>query len=172
MAAFDINGLLDTLVGTSMEELCPELDSKYVPWTYTSAESSFKKISSIYRTMNGYAARGGPNIPSLVNRSAPRNTAEGRAASQSRTQGSCSQANTNALARQKRTTGSSSQANPSAKHRKSTPGAGSSTSGLTHVNRRAGKSDESIPDYEKFAKVQTDFWKECEGCYIFGQQTF
>ena len=21
-------------------------------------------------------------------------------------------------------------------------------------------------------KVQTNFWKECEGCYIFGQQTF
>ena len=29
-----------------------------------------------------------------------------------------------------------------------------------------------MPDYEKFAKVQTDFWKECEDCYIFGQQTF
>ena len=29
--AFDINGLLDTLAGTSMEELRPELESKYVP---------------------------------------------------------------------------------------------------------------------------------------------
>ena len=29
-----------------------------------------------------------------------------------------------------------------------------------------------MPDYEKFAKVQTDFWKECEDCYIFGQQSF
>ena len=28
---FDINGLLDTLAGTSMEELRPELESKYVP---------------------------------------------------------------------------------------------------------------------------------------------
>ena len=41
-----------------------------------------------------------------------------------------------------------------------------------HVDQRAGKSAEPIPDYEKFAKVQTDFWKECKGCYIFGQQTF
>ena len=86
--AFDINGLLDTLAGTSMEELRPELESKYVPWTYTSAESSFKKISSIYRTMSRYVARGGPNIPTIVNRIAPQNTAEGRAASQSWTQGS------------------------------------------------------------------------------------
>ena len=31
VAAFDINGLLDTLTGTSIEELCPELESKHVP---------------------------------------------------------------------------------------------------------------------------------------------
>ena len=49
---------------------------------------------------------------------------------------------------------------------------GSAASRLTHVNRPAGKSVESIPNYEKFAKVQIDFWKECKGCYIFGQQTF
>ena len=71
VAAFDINGLLDTLADTSMEELPPESESKYVAWTYTSTESSFRKISSIYRTMSRYAARGGPNIPSLVNRNAP-----------------------------------------------------------------------------------------------------
>ena len=79
--AFDITRLLDTLVGTSMEELRPKLESKYVPWAYTSAESSFRKISSIYCTMSRYAARGGPNVPAIVNRIAPRNTAEGRDAS-------------------------------------------------------------------------------------------
>ena len=31
VAAFDINELLDTLIGTSMEELCLELESKFVP---------------------------------------------------------------------------------------------------------------------------------------------
>ena len=99
VAAFDINGLLDTLTGTSMEELRPELESKHIPWTYTSLDSAFKKISSIYCTMNRYAARGGPQIPSIANRSAPQNTAERRATSQSRTQGSRSQANINAPAR-------------------------------------------------------------------------
>ena len=81
VAAFDINRLLDTLSGTSMEELFPELESKHVLWMYTSVESAFRKISSIYRTMSRYAGRGGLNIPSLVNRSASRNTVEGRAAS-------------------------------------------------------------------------------------------
>ena len=85
VAAFDINELLDTLTGTSMEELRSEMESKYVPWTYTSVESAFRKISSIYYTMSRYAARGGPNVPSRVNRSAPWNTVEGRVASQSRT---------------------------------------------------------------------------------------
>ena len=99
VAAFDINGLLDTLIGTSMEELRPELESKHVPWTYTSPDNAFRKISLIYRTMSRYAARGGPQIPSIVNRSAPQNTTEGRAALQSRTQGSRSQANINVPAR-------------------------------------------------------------------------
>ena len=129
-----------------MEELCPELESKHVPWTYTSAKSAFRKISSIYHTMSRYAARGGSNIPFHINRSASWNTAEGRAASQSWTQGSCSHANIGVPARQKRNTDTSSQADPSAKRRKSTPGAGSSTSRLTHVDWRAGKSVEPIPD--------------------------
>ena len=122
--------------------------------------------------MSRYATLGAQQIPSIANRGGHRNTAEGRAASQSRTQSSRSQANMSALARQKRTKEPSSQAGPSAKRTKSTPRAGSSASGLTHVDRRAGKNAESVPDYEKFAKVQTDFWKECEDCYIFGQQTF
>ena len=122
--------------------------------------------------MSRYAARGGPQIPSIADRSAPQNTPERRAASQSWTQGSHSQANINAPARQKRATETSSQAGSSAKRKKSTPKAGSSASGLTHVDRQAGKSAESVPDYEKFAKVQTNFWKEYEDCYIFGQQTF
>ena len=38
---FDIDGLLDTLEGTSMEVLCPDLELKYTPWTYTTAESAY-----------------------------------------------------------------------------------------------------------------------------------
>ena len=154
VATFDFNGLLDTLTGTSMKELRRELESKHVPWTYTSSDSAFKKISSIYRTMSHYAAQGGPQIPSIANRSAPRNTAEGRVASQSRTQGNRSQANINAPARQKRTTKTSSQAGPSAKRRKSTPAAGSSAFGLMHVDRQAGNSAESVPNYKSLQRCK------------------
>ena len=69
---------------------------------------------------------------------------------------------------QKHSTDSTLEAEPSDKRKKSTSGVGSSASGLTHVNRQAGKRDEPLLDYEKFAKVQTEYWKECEGCYIFG----
>ena len=50
-ADFDIEGLLQTLDGTSMEVLRPELEANYAPWTYTFLESAFRKINSIYRNL-------------------------------------------------------------------------------------------------------------------------
>ena len=47
IASFDIHGLLQTLVGTSMEMLQPEFESKYIPWIYTSPKSVFQKINTI-----------------------------------------------------------------------------------------------------------------------------
>ena len=59
---FDIDGLLDTLEGTSMEVLCPDLEAKYMPWIYTIAENAYRKISSIYRTLSRYASRVEPAV--------------------------------------------------------------------------------------------------------------
>ena len=56
-AEFNIDGLLQKLDGTSMEVLQPELQSKYAPWTYTSSESAYQKINSIYRNLSRYAAQ-------------------------------------------------------------------------------------------------------------------
>ena len=81
VALFDINDLLDTLVGTSMESLHLDLESKYAPWTYTSVESGFRKINSIYCTMSRYAARGSSSIPPAPERGAPQPAAMERAAS-------------------------------------------------------------------------------------------
>ena len=100
---------------------------------------------------------------------------EDRVASQSRTQGSRSHAQTAAARRtepRKRKNDSTSTTDPSQKRRKSTTGAASSGSALTHVDCRLGRKDDPIPDFEKFSKAQDEFWKECEGCYLFGQQTF
>ena len=39
---------------------------------------------------------------------------------------------------------------------------------LTHIDHQVGNTKEAIPNFENFAKVQDDFYRECEGCYIFG----
>ena len=66
---------------------------------------------------------------------------------------------------------SPSAAEPTQKRRKESAGAGSSGSALTHDDCRSGKKEDPIPDFEKFAKAHDEFWKDCEGCYLFGQQT-
>ena len=76
------------------------------------------------------------------------------------------------MERWKRNAENPSESELNQKRRKGSAGARSSGSALTHVDRRLGRRDDSILDFEKFAKAHDDFWKECEGCYIFGQQTF
>ena len=97
-----MNGLLEALVGTSMEVLCPKLESKYLPWTYTFSESAFKKWNSIYCTLSWYTLHRGSTFPIVPDKIAPCSTVVERVASQSRTHESRNHANTNALARQKR----------------------------------------------------------------------
>ena len=173
-ADFSIEGLLEKLHGTSLEVLRPELEAKYVPWTYTSAESTYRKISSIYQTLSRYTARAESAVAPRPVRPQPGGKAEGRTPSQSTTHGSRShvQSTVGAWAEaRKRKNDSPSAADPTKKRRKESVGAGSSGSALTHVDRRSGKKEDPIPDFEKFAKAHDKFWKDCEGCYLFGQQT-
>ena len=170
-AEFNIDGLLQTLDGTSMEVLRLELQSKYAPWTYTSPESAYRKIHSIYQNLSRYAAQADSAVAPRPLRPQARSAAEGRAASQSKTQGSRSHAQLTAPARaerRKRNVEDPSESEPNKKRKKGSAGAGSSGSALTHVERRLGRKDDPIPDFEKFAKAHDKFWKECEGCYIFG----
>ena len=86
--------------------------------------------------------------------------AEGRTPSQSRTQGSCSHAQSIAGARaeaRKRKNDSPSVAEPTQKRRKESAGVGSSGSALTHVDHQSGKKEDPIPDFEKFAKAHDEF---------------
>ena len=71
----------------------------------------------------------------------------------------------------KRKNNSPSAAEPTEKRRKESTGAGSSGSALTHVDRRSGKKEDPVPDFKKFVKAHDEFWMDCEGCYLFGQQT-
>ena len=159
-ADFDIEGLLQTLDGTSMEVLQLDLEAKYAPWTYTSSESAFRKIRSIYQNLSRYAAHAEPVVAPWPVRPQARPGVEDRASSQSRTQGSRSHVQTVVAGRaepRKCKNDSPLTTDPSQKRRKSTTGAGSSGSALTHVDRRLGRKDDPIPDFEKFAKAQDDF---------------
>ena len=78
-ADFDIDGLLQTLDGTPMEVLRPELQAKYVPCTYMSSKSAYRKINSIYQNLSRYVAQADPEVASWPLR--PQATAEGRAVS-------------------------------------------------------------------------------------------
>ena len=99
---FNIDGLLQTLDGTSMEVLRPELQSKYASWTYTSSESAYRKINSIYRNLNRYVAQADSEVAPRPLQPQARFAAKGRAASQSRMQGSQSHAQLTAPARVER----------------------------------------------------------------------
>ena len=146
--------------------------SKYAPWTYTSSESAYRKINSIYRNLSWYAVRVEPAVAPQSVRPQARAGVEDKAASQSRIQGCRSHAQTVVAGRVepwKLKNDSPSTTDPSQKRKKATAGARSSGSALTHVDRRLDRKDGPIPDFEKFAKAQDDFWKECKGCYLFGQ---
>ena len=176
-AAFNIDGLLQTLDGTSMEVLRPELQAKYAPWSLDLhvAGECIPEDKLYLQNLSRYAAQSDPPVAPRPLRPQPRAAAEGRAASQSRTQGSQSHAQLAAPARaerRKRNVENPSESEPNQKRTKGSAGASSSGSALTHVDRRLARKDDPIPDFEKFAKAHDDFWKECEGCYIFGQQTF
>ena len=89
-----------------------------------------------------------------------RSAAEGRAASQSRTQGSRNHAQLTAPAkaeRRKCNAEDPSESEPNKKRKKGSTGARSSGSALTHVDRRLGRKDDPIPDFEKFAKAHDEF---------------
>ena len=157
-----------------MEVLRPDLEAKYTPWTYTTVKNAYRKINSIYWTLSRYASRVElPSAPRPVRQQA-QPEGEGTSILQSRIQGNRSHAQSTATAHvdpYKRNIKSSSAFEPCQKCRKEVREAMSYGSVLIHVDRRQGRKEDAISDFEKFAKAQNDFWKECKGCYLFCQQS-
>jgi hypothetical protein len=60
---------------------------------------------------------------------------------------------------------------PARKRRRSSTGAGSSGSGLTHVDTQGRKDAEEVPEFEKFTAAQKEFWDTCTSSFMFGMQT-
>jgi hypothetical protein len=61
---------------------------------------------------------------------------------------------------------------PARKRRRSSTGAGSSGSGLTHVDIQGRRDAEEVPEFEKFTAAQKEFWDTCTSSFLFGMQTF
>ena len=174
-AQFDVHGLLKKLNGSALEELRPELEKIYVPWVKTGAAGVYRRIASIYRTLLHWAETMPKNAPvrSKVKRKLA--SASTKGISTSGTQGSQNLNNSVSIVpaqHRKRNVDGPRSSEQAPKRRKSTGGGGSSGSGLTQVERSKGKKLEAVPEYEKFAKLQSDFWGECKDCYIFGQQSY
>jgi hypothetical protein len=58
------------------------------------------------------------------------------------------------------------------KRRRSSTGAGSSGSGMTHVDNQGRRDVEDVLDYEKFTAIQKEFWDSCTSSFLFGMQSF
>ena len=58
------------------------------------------------------------------------------------------------------------------KRRRASTGAGSSGSGMTHINNWDQGDAEEVPDYEKFTTIQKEFWNTCTSFFVFGMQSF
>ena len=170
--AFDVQGLLDLLSGASIGA---EFEQKYVMWAKMDAEISVRHINSIFQVLNRFAIQNcaqlvvppehqlersstrlhrGSRSPSEASRSNPHRIATEKAPSQKRNVDTTSES----MQRKKRQTLGG--------------GAGSSGSTLTTLTPRGANRGESVEDYEKFAKIQEDFWRECSGCYLFGIATY
>ena len=134
-----------------------------------------RRINSIFRVLNRFAIQNcallivppgcqfewssaclhrGSQSPSKASRSNPHRIATKRAPSR------------------KRIVDTTSESMQRKKRRSSGGGARSSGSALTTLTPREANRGESVEDYEKFAKIQEDFWRECSGCYLFGMATY
>ena len=172
---FDIQGLLDSLSGASIECLPTEFEQKYVLWAKMDVETSVRRINSIFRVLNRFAIQ---NCAQLV--VPPRCQLEWSSACLHRGSQSPSEAsrsNPHRIATQKapsrkRNVDTISESMQRKKRRTSGGGAGSFGSALTTLIPCGANRGESVEDYEKFAKIQEDFWKEYSGCYLFGMVTY
>ena len=134
-----------------------------------------RRINSIFQVLNRFAIQNYAQLVVPLGCQLERFSAHLHRRSQSPSEASrsnpCRIATERAPSR-KRNVDTTSESTQRKKRRTSGGGAGSSGSALTTLTPRRANRGESIEDYEKFAKIQEDFWRECFGCYLFGMATY
>ena len=154
--AFDIQGLLDSLSGASIERLYTEFEQKYVSWAKMDAETSVRRINSIFRVLNRFAIQNYTQLVVPPGCQLERSSACLHRGSQSPSEASRSNPCRIATERaplQKRNVDTTLESMQRKKRRTSRGGAGSSGLALTTLTPRGANRGELVEDYEKFAKI-------------------
>jgi hypothetical protein len=174
-AQFDVEGLLTNLSNIAQEELADLLRSMYSPWTATDAESENRRLNRILQSLSCYLARSTRRTPMKTPTVIPPVAASGITASGSGAQASNSRSTARPPGRASprvRSRVEGEQPESSRKRRRASTGAGSSGSGMTHVDNQGRGDAEEAPDYEKFTTIQKEFWDTCTSSFVFGMQSF
>jgi hypothetical protein len=174
-ARFDVDGMLENLNSTGQQELADMLRPRYSPWTATDVESENRRLNQILQTLTRYLVR-----PPAIPTAAPRGGVPPLGVSPATASGSGAEAsNSRSTARpagratpRVRSRVTTEEAEPARKRRRSSTGAGSSGSGLTHVDTEGRRNAEEVPEFEKFTAAQKEFWDTCTSSFLFGMQTF
>jgi hypothetical protein len=170
-AQFDVEGMLTNLSNTTQEELANLLQSMYSPWTATDAKSENRWLNRNLQSLSRYLARSTRTTPMATPTVLPLVAASGVTASGSRAQASNSRSTARPPGRASprvRSWVEGEQPESSRKHRRASTGAGSSGSGMTHVDNQGRGDAKEVPDYEKFTAIQKEFWDTCTSSFVFG----
>jgi hypothetical protein len=174
-AQFDVEGMLTNLSNTAQEELADLLRSMYSPWTATDVESENRQLNRILQSLSCYLVRSTRSTPIATPTVIPPVAASGVMASGSGAQASNSRSTARPPGRASPRMWSrveGEQPESSRKRRRASTGAGSSGSGMTHVDNQGRGDAEEVPDYEKFIAIQKEFWDTCTSSFVFGMQSF
>jgi hypothetical protein len=172
---FDVEGMLTNLSNIAQEELADLLRSMYSPWTATDAELENRRLNQILQSLLRYLARSTRRTPMATPTVIPPVAASGVTASGSGAHAS----NSRSTARppghaspRVRNRVEGEQPESSRKRWRASTGAGSSRSGMTHVDNQGRGDAKEVPDYEKFTAIQKEFWDTCTSSFVFGMQSF
>jgi hypothetical protein len=173
-ARFDVDGMLENLSSTGQQELADILRLKYSPWTATDVEFENRRLNQILQMLTRYLVRPAP-IPTVAPRGgvpplgvlATTTFRRGAQVSNSR---NIARPTGRTIPRM-RSRVTTEETEPTQKRRRSSIGAGSSGSGLTHVDNQGQRNVEEVSEFEKFTATQKEFWETCTSSFLFGMQT-
>jgi hypothetical protein len=152
-AQFDVDRMLNNLSSTGQGELAELLRSKYSPWTAPDVDSKNRWLNQILQALTRYLARPARSAFAAVRPGITPVDASHVTASRSGAQASNSRSTARPTGRatpRVRSCIQDEQPESLRKCQRSLAGAGSSGSGLTHVDNRDRGEVEDVMDYEKF----------------------